>query len=440
MDASKYLEYIYNPIVEQEVLGAVLKDYTLYDNIPYSKDLFYNDKHQRIYEAMGKLKKEGIGIDIVTMSKNLPQGVTMTYISQLSNTVASLENFESHLNMLLEYKRKRDILKTIDGIDLSRSTEALGNELQKLLDRILTTNEESKGTKEYLYEYLDNLYSPKKDNCIKTGLYKIDKDIGGLRPGQLITIAGYTGMGKSILAAQIIYNMLRINKKVILFSLEMGREEIINKIVSNACSIEFNKIFTNRTSEEEKLNITNFISKFMVAKDLEIYEFMDDINKISSQIKKDKLKGKVDVVFIDLVNRITDGSSKEQNRATFLSSITRRLKLLAGKLEIPIVITAQINRSVEYRKNKAPTLADVKESGGIAEDSDYVFGLYRNKELEDEERLREVSKADYMLNDADVNPNCIEIHILKGRNIQCFKAGFLWMPKYQRIADTDWRF
>ncbi len=259
-------------------------------------------------------------------------------------------------------------------------------------------------------------------------------------PGQLLTIAGYTGMGKSIVTTQIILNMLMTNKKVVLYSLEMSREEIFNKMISNGCNIEFNNIFTNNITDQEKDKITKYISMFLIAKDLIIYEFVDDINKIETQIKKDKLQNKADIIFIDLINRVTDRTTKEQNRAVFLSGITRKLKLIAGKLKIPIVITAQINRAVESRRDKAPTLADIKESGGIAEDSDYVFGLYRNKDLEDEDVRRELSntgKLNYSSKNAEFNPKCIEIHVLKGRNIQGFKAGFYWLPEYQRVANME---
>ena len=429
-------QYMRNEAAEIEVLGAILKDYSLFDELPNDKEIFYSTKHQSIFEAMKEVKDKGLDIDIVTLSENLPQNVTMTYLGELTNTVASAENFSSHLQIVLECKKKRDIMKVVSSIDLKNTTENIGNDLQKLLDSILTSEKENISTREYLFEYIDNLYKPDENTGIKLGLDKVDKDIGGLKPGQLVTIAGYTGMGKSILVSQIMLNMIHKGVKVDLFSLEMG---IINKFVSNACSIDFKDIFLNKTSDREKLQITEYISNILSTKQFEIYEFIDDINKIISQIKKDRLKGKVDIVFIDLINRVTDSTFNDTNRAYFLGSITRKLKLLAGKLGIPIVITAQINRSVEQRKDKSPTLADVKESGGIAEDSDYVFGLYRNKDFDNEEKLAEVSKADYMVKDADVNPNCIEVLILKGRNIQGFRSAFYWQPKFQRIANADWR-
>ncbi len=441
---SEILELLRNKNLEVQVLGSILKDGTLFNNIEiYGKELFYHKVHQEIFEAMKRANRKGQAIDIITVpeaAKEINQAIPISYLAELSEEAAiSTSNFETHLNLLLDYKNKRAIYNSMRSINLANSCESISNDLYKLLDQILITENNSKNTKESLFDYIENLYAPKKDMGIKLGLDTIDRKIGGLLSGQLITIAGYTGMGKSILVSQIILNMLRINKKISLYTLEMSREEIFNKLSSNGCTIDFNKIFTGNITDQEKEQITEFVSKFLAKKDLEIYEYMDDINKIINQIKKDKLQNKVDIVFIDLINRVTDSSSKEQqNRAVLLASLTRKLKLLAGKLRIPIVITAQINRAIEQRRDKEPALSDIKESGGIAEDSDYVVAVYRNKDLEDpkvREELNNAGKLNYNVKDAEVNPECIEIHMLKGRNVNGFKAGFYWDPKYQRICN-----
>ncbi|RXM72221.1 replicative DNA helicase [Clostridium tetani] len=444
MKCGDVIELIQNNQIEQIVLGAILKNETLFSNIEiYNKDLFYNTMHQKIFETMKRVKREGQAIDLITVSKVAKEqykDISITYISELFSSVITTANFETHINLLVDYKNKRDILKTIQSIDFTESSDDILNVMYKLLDGILTNRENTESTKEALFKYIENIYSPQKDIGLDLGLNTIDRKTGGILPGQLITIAGYTGMGKSILVTQIILNMLRANRKIDLFSVEMSRKEIFNKLSSNACNIDFNDINNRKTTEKQKEDITQFISTFLAAKDFEIYEYMDDINKIVNQIKKDKLNRDIDIVFIDLINRIIDSNSKEQNRAIFLSSITRRLKVLAGKLKIPIVITAQINRSVESRQDKAPTLSDIKESGGIAEDSDYVFGLYRNKDLEDHDVRKELNDKgllNYHAKDADINPECIEIHVLKSRNFQGFKAGFYWKGQYQRIGNME---
>ena len=190
-------------------------------------------------------------------------------------------------------------------------------------------------------------------------------------------------------------------------------------------------------TDEEKIKITDFIS-YLYTKNLEIYEFMDNLKDVISTIKKEKMKGNTDIIFIDLINRINNPEADIKNRAEYLGGITRKLKLLAGKLDIPIVITAQINRVVEGRQDKRPTLADIKESGGIAEDSDLVLGLYRDRELERREvreSLNDKGILDYNSKNADCNPNAIELLILKGRNINIGTYSFYWNGAIQRIGN-----
>ena len=276
-----------------------------------------------------------------------------------------------------------------------------------------------------------------ENEYIKTGLVSLDSKILGIKNKQLITISAYTGIGKSVLVNQLISNMLRRDKKVTLFTLEMGREEIINRLISTNTAIEYSKLYKRELTDEEKIKITDFIS-YLYTKNLEIYEFMDNLKDIISTIKKEKMKGNTDIIFIDLINRINNSEADIKNRAEYLGGITRKLKLLAGKLDIPIVITAQINRVVEGRQDKRPTLADIKESGGIAEDSDLVLGLYRDRELERREvreSLNDKGILDYNSKNADCNPNAIELLILKGRNINIGTYSFYWNGTIQRIGN-----
>lgn len=442
MDYGKVIELIQNKSLEAEILGEILANETLFSEIEsYSKDIFYSTKHQEIFDVMKELRSKNSVIDLVTVckiAKEKYKNIPISYISELSSSISTTVNFDTHIKLLLDYANKRDILKTINELDYSSDSEDIANSLYNLLDKILVTERADKTTKEYMFDYIDNMYKPKNEKGIMLGLNTLDKKIGGLQPGQLITIAGYTGMGKSILVSQLVLNMLKANKKIDLFSLEMSRKEIIDKLVSNSCSIDFNNIRQLKLEAKEKEEAMSFISTWLAPRSFEIYEFMDDINKIINQIKKDKLKNDIDIVFIDLINRVTDSGNKNKNRADFLGSLTRGLKVLAGKLKITIVITAQINRSVESRSSKEPTLADIKESGGIAEDSDYVIGIYRNKDLEDpqvREKLNSEGKLKYNVKDAEINPNCVEVHMLKSRNFQGFKAGFYWDGKYQRIGN-----
>lgn len=434
------LKQISNDEIEKAVLSCVFQENTLIDELDI--DLFFNEKHKLIFNTFKEMFKKDKEIDLILFISYLKEkniSVTITEITDIYNATFSLANIESYIDKLKELKVKRNILKFTTNINYNIDSSEIIDNLQKVLEDNTTVKTNNISTKEYLFEFMEQLEQEKntENEYIKTGLVSLDSKILGIKNKQLITISAYTGIGKSVLVNQIISNMLRRDKKVTLFTLEMGREEIINRLISTNTAIEYSKLYKKELSDEEKIKITDFIS-YLYTKNLEIYEFMDNLKDIISTIKKEKMKGNTDIIFIDLINRINNPEADIKNRAEYLGGITRKLKLLAGKLDIPIVITAQINRVVEGRQDKRPTLADIKESGGIAEDSDLVLGLYRDRELERKEvreSLNDKGILDYNSKNADCNPNAIELLILKGRNINIGTYSFYWNGAIQRIGN-----
>lgn len=434
------LKQISNDEIEKAVLSCVFQENTLIDELDI--DLFFNEKHKLIFNTFKEMFKKDKEIDLILFISYLKEkniSVTITEITDIYNATFSLANIESYIDKLKELKVKRNILKFTTNINYNIDSSEIIDNLQKVLEDNTTVKTNNISTKEYLFEFMEQLEQEKntENEYIKTGLVSLDSKILGIKNKQLITISAYTGIGKSVLVNQIISNMLRRDKKVTLFTLEMGREEIINRLISTNTAIEYSKLYKKELSDEEKIKITDFIS-YLYTKNLEIYEFMDNLKDVISTIKKEKMKGNTDIIFIDLINRINNPEADIKNRAEYLGGITRKLKLLAGKLDIPIVITAQINRVVEGRRDKRPTLADIKESGGIAEDSDLVLGLYRDRELERKEvreSLNDKGILDYNSKNADCNPNAIELLILKGRNINIGTYSFYWNGAIQRIGN-----
>ncbi|MDO4403378.1 MAG: DnaB-like helicase C-terminal domain-containing protein, partial [Clostridiaceae bacterium] len=369
-------------------------------------------------------------------NKKMP--VTLSEITDIATVLLSLTNVKQYIDKLKDFFVKRKIYLITNKLDYNTESNDMLDNLSKLCEELHSNDQNKENTREYLFTYIDELYKDNAESKIQTGLLKLDNDIVGFLDGQLITISAYTGIGKSIFTSQLILNMLKQNKKIDLFSLEMGRSEIINKLVSNGCDIEFNKIYKKELNDTEKEKITLYISDFLSTKHLEIYDSIGDIDNIISTIKRDKLKNNIDIAFIDLINRVSNKLVNPKNRAEYLGELTRRLKLLALQLNIPIVITAQINRVIEGRQDKRPTLADIKESGGIAEDSDLVLGLYRNRELDKREvrdGLKDKGLLDYSSPNPDKNPFAMELITLKGRNVPVEVYSFNWEGKYQRIKN-----
>lgn len=433
------LAQLHNKEIEKNIISACFQDNNLIDEIEI--EWFYSSSHQEIIKGFKELRKKGQNIDVVIFceyASNKKMPVTLSEITDIATVLLSLTNVKQYIDKLKDFFVKRKIYLITNKLDYNTESNDMLDNLSKLCEELHSNDQNKENTREYLFTYIDELYKDNTESKIQTGLLKLDNDIVGFLDGQLITISAYTGIGKSIFTSQLILNMLKQNKKIDLFSLEMGRSEIINKLVSNGCDIDFNKIYKKELSDIEKEKITLYISEFLSAKHLEIYDSIGDIDNIISTIKRDKLKNNIDIAFIDLINRVSNKLVNPKNRAEYLGELTRRLKLLALQLNIPIVITAQINRVIEGRQDKRPTLADIKESGGIAEDSDLVLGLYRNRELDKREvrdGLKDKGLLDYSSPNPDKNPFAMELITLKGRNVPVEVYSFNWEGKYQRIKN-----
>lgn len=433
------LAQLHNKEIEKNIISACFQDNNLIDEIEI--EWFYSSSHQEIIKGFKELRKKGQNIDVVIFCEyvsNKKMPVTLSEITDIATVLLSLTNVKQYIDKLKDLFIKRKIYLITNKLDYNTESNDMLDNLSKLCEELHSNDQNKENTREYLFTYIDELYKDNAESKIQTGLLKLDNDIVGFLDGQLITISAYTGIGKSIFTSQLILNMLKQNKKIDLFSLEMGRSEIINKLVSNGCDIDFNKIYKKELNDTEKEKITLYISDFLSTKHLEIYDSIGDIDNIISTIKRDKLKNNIDIAFIDLINRVSNKLVNPKNRAEYLGELTRRLKLLALQLNIPIVITAQINRVIEGRQDKRPTLADIKESGGIAEDSDLVLGLYRNRELDKREvrdGLKDKGLLDYSSPNPDKNPFAMELITLKGRNVPVEVYSFNWEGKYQRIKN-----
>lgn len=433
------LAQLHNKEIEKNIISACFQDNNLIDEIEI--EWFYSSSHQEIIKGFKELRKKGQNIDVVIFceyASNKKMPVTLSEITDIATVLLSLTNVKQYIDKLKDFFVKRKIYLITNKLDYNTESNDMLDNLSKLCEELHSNDQNKENTREYLFTYIDELYKDNAESKIQTGLLKLDNDIVGFLDGQLITISAYTGIGKSIFTSQLILNMLKQDKKIDLFSLEMGRSEIINKLVANGCDIDFNKIYKKELSDTEKEKITLYISDFLSTKHLEIYDSIGDIDNIISTIKRDKLKNNIDIAFIDLINRVSNKLVNPKNRAEYLGELTRRLKLLALQLNIPIVITAQINRVIEGRQDKRPTLADIKESGGIAEDSDLVLGLYRNRELDKREvrdGLKDKGLLDYSSPNPDKNPFAMELITLKGRNVPVEVYSFNWEGKYQRIKN-----
>ncbi|GAB6169559.1 replicative DNA helicase [Clostridium carnis] len=433
-------------IIEQEILGLIFSNNSL---VTVAKDIikpemFLIQGHRAIYEGIVKMINDGITVDVVNFLEKYREVTKdmggIAYISQIGVCAVTEEGFESKLELLIEkYKRKKlqDISKKLlNSRDVDKMTKAVEDTLEEIYKSSMKKDIDIVNQYD---EYLNWLYFDNKDRGFKSGLEKIDSVLGNFQRGRLITIFARSGVGKSTMALQIAANMVKDKHKVIYASGEMSNNEIFSKMAASNCLIEYKKIINNNISEEEKDKISSYVStlvnnSFYITNEI-------DIDLLIREIKLYKMKNSLDVVFVDYVNKYT-GGIKALSLTEKIGQVTSKLKDLALKEDICVVLLAQANRLVDksIKENLCEKISesDIQDSARIEQDSDQLIALYRNKNLDNkvyrDELMRE-SKLSYKSKNAEVNPKCINAIILKNRHGEKGTKALTWFGEYSRIEN-----
>jgi replicative DNA helicase len=394
---------------EKAILGALMLERDAFSDVAdlLHKDVFYRAEHQKIYEIICHLFVESKPVDILTVTSELRrQGVLEEiggafYITELTNGVAGANNINHHAMLIYESFLGREALKICseainrvyngdDAFDVIGETdEALTETLTRINSKQLIHVKYL--MKDFLTE-LDKMIVKREQGQLRginTNIIDLDYKLHGFLKQDLIIVAGRPGMGKTTFALQLAKNMSQTNDvPVAFFSLEMSKEMITNKLVSNITGVNLDKILSgNITAEEmQKINsCTASIEKTPL--------YIDDSAGISTMELRAKVKRLVHkqgikIVFIDYLQLMSltkdSGHQKVNTRENEVSAITRQLKNIAKEFDIPIVCLCQLSRAVESRSNKRPQLSDLRESGSIEQDADRVLFLYRDDYYEAE--------------------------------------------------------
>jgi replicative DNA helicase len=446
------LNLIRNPELEKVILSCLLKDKDLWfqaleDNI--SEEHFYNSSHQELFKVMKELNKNNEAIDIMTVGNylvknNLTQLVSISYLSEILNTSLSTIGFKSYLKELKHYKEKRDIKDLMQFIDsnLDKDNETLKNDIMKRVLNLTSVGARDTGDiKEGIKNTLDDLelrISKTDKDKVKgliTGLKSLDLTLDGFEKKDLITIVARSGIGKTTLATSIMLNMLRNKYKVAIFSMEMPQDQIIKMLALNYCNIDAGRYKTGELSNEEITKFIRFTNWLEENNNLFIYN-ESNFNNIVSKIKRQHLKTGLDIVFIDYLNKIQ--GVKGGNRDIELNIITSTLKDIALQENLCIAALTQANRQVDKQQDKRLTLADIKESSSIEQNSDKIIALNRDKRLDNQTYISELNKngkLNYNSVYFEYNPECLELEILKNRRGECKTIACRWYGKYARVKN-----
>ncbi|MBP3461691.1 MAG: replicative DNA helicase [Bacilli bacterium] len=381
-----------------------------------NKDLFYLDSHAKIFEAIKDLAESGKPIDITIVTSELNNRKQLTsvggveYLSELTTIVPSAANVEEYIRIVEEKAIRRRLIETAisietDGYNWQDSLNELLDKSEKNMMSLSKsrTGSEFRPIQEVLFKTQANLekLSQTKGEItgIPTGFYDIDKITSGLHESQLIIIAARPAMGKTAFALNLVTNVaMNTKKKVALFNLEMGAEQLAMRMLSSTGQINGGNLLRGKLEHNDWKRVNEAISRLA-----ETSIFIDDtpgitIGEIRAKARRLASEEDLAMIVIDYLQLISIDSKYAGNRQQEISEISRSLKTLAMELKIPIIALAQLSRSVDSRDDKRPILSDLRESGSIEQDADIVAFLYRDDYYNKESAIDEnTSKSEFII-------------------------------------------
>jgi replicative DNA helicase len=361
---------------------------------------FYFQKNKLIYKAMLDLLKKGQNIDVTTVVSKLTndnlleQCGGLEYISSIADYSYSTANFESYVELILNASLRRNAINTLgklaqDGynnkqtaFDYIESVERQVFELSKR--RRVSSFDKVSEVAAYVLEKTEK-NANRNDDVIgyDTGFSSLNKYTQGFQPGQLIILAARPAMGKSAFAMNLAINVANRNKggeaAVAIFSLEMGSDQLVERMLASESSIRLNTIKSGRLAKNEWARFTTSCTK-LGSMNLYFDDSADSsISSIRAKCRKLKADSGLDFIVIDYLQLIdSDASLARASQQEKISKISRSLKLMARELEVPVLALSQLSRAVEQRDEKRPIMADLRDSGSIEQDADIVMFLYRD--------------------------------------------------------------
>ena len=410
----------YSMEAEQALLGAVLMNPACYTRVSgiVRPESFYIPQHKAIFAAIANLDYLNQKIDPLLVLEELKQNGTYdeaagkNYLAQLAQSVPSVENVESYARIIKEKYYLRTLMEAAEEMLKNAANEELSADTimdaaEQKIYNIRQGNKENEPVRlsdilrDEVYDNLQKITSPEtaeESKGIPTGFSLLDKYMTGLNKSDLILIGARPAMGKTSFALNIARNIaVKAKKKVVFFSLEMGREQLAQRVLSTEARVESQKMRTGELTDDDWSRIGQAT---LALNDAELY--FDDTSTITVPEMKARVRKMrdVDCVIIDYLQLMT-GTKRTESRVQEVSEITRSLKLMAKDLKIPVITCSQLSRSTEGRgKSHKPQLSDLRESGSIEQDADIVLMLYRESYYDEDKNetvVTDESKAQVII-------------------------------------------
>ena len=383
---------------EKNVLGCAFMSEQALEKVSnsLSKEMFYDEKNAIIFQAILDLHKDAKAIDSLTLKNEIEKYKPINeiggveYLTDVLQSVVSASNVDAYIDIVKDKALRRNLIRACESIEqTAREGEVPTPDLIDTSEKqIFSITKQRKAgdfkiASDVVKDALKKLEYLSKNGSdvtgIATGFADFDKLTGGLQPNQFIIIAARPAMGKTAFALNLaVHAAISSGKSVGLFNLEMGADQLMNRMFAAEGAIEARKLATGQLNNDDWKKLNEAASTLS---DAPIY-FEDATNITISEIRA-KCRRLADqhnlgLVIIDYLQLISGGSGYGANRQQEVSDISRSLKTMAMELEVPVIALAQLSRQVESREDKRPMLSDLRESGSIEQDADIVSFLYRD--------------------------------------------------------------
>ena len=427
---------------EQAIIGSMLtdKDAVIAAVEVLQEQDFYREDNKIIYSAILNLYNRAEPIDIITLKSELKsmgkfEAVGgLEYIVQLPDKVPTTSNVEQYIKIVEEKSMLRALIKTADelitlGYDPTQEVEQVIDTAEKKIFQVMQKKNQKgySSIKDILvdtFTQLEQLYNQKQHiTGVPTGFADLDYITAGLHKSDLVIVAARPAMGKSAFALNLASNAaVRYNTPVAIFSLEMSKEQMTNRILCSEAMVDSNKVRTGKVEDDDWQKLAEASGNLSQAQ-----IFIDDtpgisVMEIRAKCRKLKLEKNIGLVIIDYLQLVQGSNKRNGSREQEISEISRSLKILAKEINVPVIALSQLSRAPEQRPDHRPMLSDLRESGAIEQDADIVMFLYR----------------DEYYNKDSPSKGITEVIIAKQRNGPIGTVELVWMGDLCRFGNKEY--
>ena len=424
---------------EQSVIGSMLMDREAIISASeiITADDFYQHQYGVMFESMVELFNEGKPVDLVTLQNRLkeedvpPEVSSLEFVRDIMATVPTSVNVKSYANIVREKAVLRRLIRVNEEIantcyaGKEKLEDILAHTEKAIFDLLQSRNSgEFVPIRQVALNVLEKIETASRSGGtvtgIPTGFIDLDYKTSGMQPSDLVLLAARPSMGKTAFVLNLVdYIAVRKGLPCMVFSLEMSKEQLANRMLAMESNVDSQKLRTGSLTDADWDAVVEGIGIIGNSKLI-----IDDtpgisITELRSKCRKMKLEYGLQMIIIDYLQLMTGSGKTSDNRQQEISEISRSLKALAREMNAPVIALSQLSRACETRQDHRPMLSDLRESGAIEQDADVVMFLYRD---------------DYYNKDTD-KPNVAEVIIAKQRNGPIGTVELLWRPEFTKFVN-----